>query len=100
MLVRSDSALLRTPRHCSGTIEQNNPIMIYSKPQFCRQGSALPMAMLCAAILLGLGSSAFRILQTRYQVVHQAASWKEALLTAEGGVEMAMNEIRKELYSP
>lgn len=74
--------------------------MAVNKSRRTQKGMALPMALLCAAVLFSLGASAFYVLQNRYRVIHQAASWKEALLTAEGGVEMAMNEIRKQLYSP
>jgi hypothetical protein len=32
--------------------------------------------------------------------VHQAASWEESLLTAEAGVDIALTEIRKQLWDP
>lgn len=65
-----------------------------------KKGAALITALVCAAIIVGIGFTAIRTSQNKYRVIHQAASWKEALLTAEGGVEMAMNEIRKSLYDP
>jgi hypothetical protein len=69
-------------------------------PSLSRRGAALIVALFCAAIILGIGYSAYRSVQTNYRSIHQTASWKESLLTAEGGVEMAMNEIRKSLYDP
>jgi hypothetical protein len=65
-----------------------------------RSGAALVLALACAAIILGIGYTTYQSIQTKYRSIHQTASWKEALLTAEGGVEMAMNEIRKSLYDP
>ena len=63
-------------------------------------GSALVVALACSAIILGVGITTYQSIQTKYRSIHQTAAWKEALLTAEGGVEMAMNEIRKSLYDP
>ena len=63
-------------------------------------GSALIIALACSAIILGVGISTYQSIQTKYRSIHQTAAWKESLLTAEGGVEMAMNEIRKSLYDP
>ncbi len=63
-------------------------------------GSALIIALACSAIILGVGITTYQSIQTKYRSIHQTAAWKESLLTAEGGVEMAMNEIRKSLYDP
>ncbi|MHA3772683.1 DUF7305 domain-containing protein [Verrucomicrobiota bacterium sgz303538] len=65
-----------------------------------KRGSALVMSVTAATVLAGLSAAAFLTLESKYRTVHQAASWKEALFTAEGGVEMAVNEIRKDLQSP
>jgi hypothetical protein len=66
---------------------------------FRRQaGAALVTALACSAIILGIGYTTYQSIQAKYRSIHQTASWKEALLTSEGGVEMAMNEIRKSLY--
>jgi hypothetical protein len=65
-----------------------------------KAGTALVVALACSAIILGVGYTTYQSIQTKYRSIHQTASWKEALLTAEGGVEMAMNEIRKSLYDP
>ncbi len=64
------------------------------------QGSALVLALITTAVLGSLAGTAFLVVQNKSRVVHQAASWKEALLTAEGGVEMAMTEIRRDLLQP
>jgi hypothetical protein len=37
------------------------------------------------------------VLNDKYRVVHQAASWEEALNSAEAGIEMALTELRKPL---
>ena len=58
------------------------------------------MALSCALIVAGIGGASFMVVQSKFRVVHQAASWDQALLSAEGGVENAMEEIRKTLYDP
>src|SRR5687768_18497320 len=65
-----------------------------------RQGSALMIALTFAAVLIAISSASFVIVQRKYRLVHQAASWHEALLSAEAGVELALNEIRRPLYDP
>jgi len=65
-----------------------------------RAGTALITAVICAGIIASVCAFALAVLQPKYRSVHQTASWKESLLTAEGGIEMAMNEIRKSLYDP
>jgi hypothetical protein len=63
-------------------------------------GSALIIALTFAAILIAVSSASFIIVQRKYRLVHQAAAWHEALLSAEAGVELALNEIRRPLYDP
>ena len=53
-----------------------------------RRGTALILSLISAAVLGSLAGTAFVVIQSKYRVVHQANSWKEALLTAEGGVEI------------
>jgi hypothetical protein len=48
-------------------------------------------------VLTSLGATTFMVIGKKYRLVHQTASWHEALLTAEAGIDLAMNEIRKEL---
>ena len=47
-----------------------------------------------------MGGATFMVVQSKFRVVHQAASWDQALLSAEGGVESGLEEIRKSLYKP
>src|SRR5687768_1795317 len=61
-------------------------------------GSALIMAVICAAIIGTAGAVTLSIVNSKYRAIHQAAVWKESLLSAEAGVEIALNEIRKNLY--
>jgi hypothetical protein len=65
-----------------------------------RAGTALVTSLVCAGIIASVCAVGIAFIQPRYRSVHQTASWKESLLTAEGGIEMAMNEIRKSLYDP
>ncbi len=63
-------------------------------------GSILVLALFFTAILVAAGAITFGIIQNRYRQVHQTASWQEALLSAEAGVDIAVNEMRKELFDP
>ncbi|MDQ3624068.1 MAG: hypothetical protein M3463_16545, partial [Verrucomicrobiota bacterium] len=65
-----------------------------------RAGSAVVMVIGVTSVLVTLGAIAFQVLQTRYRQVHQVASWQEALLVAEAGVDIALNEIRKSVSDP
>lgn len=58
------------------------------------------MALSCAAVLAAMGGATFMVVQSKFRVVHQAASWDQALLSAEGGVESGLEEIRKGLCNP
>jgi hypothetical protein len=61
-------------------------------------GHAMVISLISSAVVLSVGVSTYNVVQKKYHTIHQAASWKESLLTAEGGVEVAMNEIRKNLF--
>lgn len=65
-----------------------------------RTGSVLPLALITTAVLIALGATTLGVLQRRYRQVHQTAAWQESLLSAEAGVDIAMNELRKNLYDP
>lgn len=71
----------------------------YSRSHSTR-GSALVIALLFAGVLIAMGAASFMVINNKYTVVHQAASWQEALLTADAGVDMALTEIRKQLWDP
>ena len=68
--------------------------------QFRESGSVLLVAVFFVGILAAAGAVTFGILQNRYRQVHQTASWQEALLAAEAGIDIAVNEMRKELFAP
>lgn len=62
------------------------------------RGSALVVALIMIAIVTAMGAATYMVLNNKYRVVHQAASWQESLLTAEAGIDVAMTEIRRPLY--
>jgi hypothetical protein len=63
-------------------------------------GSTLIISIIFLGVLMAVGGATFMMLQNRYRQVHQNATWQEALLAAEAGVDLAVNEMRKELYDP
>src|SRR5688572_33256632 len=65
-----------------------------------QSGSILVMALFFTAILCAAGAITFGVIQNRYRQVHQTASWQEALLAAEAGIDIAVNEMRKQLFDP
>src|SRR5687768_15566404 len=65
-----------------------------------RSGSIMVMALFFTAILAAAGAITFGVIQNRYRQVHQTASWQEALLAAEAGIDIAVNEMRKQLFDP
>lgn len=65
-----------------------------------QNGSTMLVALMFLGILMALGGASFLAVQNRYRQVHQNATWQEALLAAESGIDLAVNEMRKELYAP
>ena len=65
-----------------------------------KNGSTMLVALIFLGILMAVGGATFLAVQSRYRQVHQNATWQEALLAAESGIDLAVNEIRKELYAP
>jgi hypothetical protein len=57
----------------------------------------LVLALITAGVLISVGVVAFISINNNYRVVHQAASWGEALQSAEAGVEIGLTELRREL---
>ncbi len=53
------------------------------------------MVMLMTAVLAGVAASLLLITSNRYQTSFQSASWQEAIIGAESGVDLGMNELRK-----
>ena len=50
------------------------------------------------AVLSILGAEILRVVSIKYQNALQTATWQEALLAAESGVDLAIVELRKSLY--
>ena len=53
------------------------------------------MVMLMTAVLAGVAASLLLTTTSRYQTTFQSASWQEAIIGAESGVDLTMNELRK-----
>ncbi len=53
------------------------------------------MVMIMVAVLAGVAANLLLITTNRYQTTYQSASWQEAIIGAESGVDLAMNELRK-----
>jgi hypothetical protein len=61
-------------------------------------GSILVWTVLTIAILSILGAEILRVISIKYQNAIQTATWQEALLAAESGIDLAIVELRKSLY--
>ncbi len=68
------------------------------RPRQTQEGSAIALALITTAILTILGTTSFVVIQNRFKLAHQTAAWQEALLPAEAGIDLAVHEIRKNLY--
>ena len=71
--------------------------MNYSK-QPRVDGSVLIWTLLILALLALAGAELLRVVSSKYNSTLQAATWQEALLAAESGVDLALLEMRKSLY--
>lgn len=65
-----------------------------------RHGNALVVALIMSGILASMAAATTLILQKRFRQAHQTAAWEEAMLAAEAGVDLAINELRTQLYDP
>lgn len=65
-----------------------------------QSATALLLTLMIGLVLAAVAGTGFRLLQNRYRIVHQAASWQEALLSAEAGVDLALNQMRLSLADP
>jgi hypothetical protein len=63
-------------------------------------GSTLLISLIFLGVLMAAGAVTFNAVQNRYRQVHQTATWQEALLAAEAGIDLAVNEMRRDLYDP
>lgn len=68
------------------------------RPAFSEHGSVLVWTVLVIAILSLLSAEVLRVVSTKYQNALQTATWQEALLASESGIDLAIAELRKSLY--
>src|SRR4029077_2968592 len=61
-------------------------------------GSILVWTVMTIAILSLLGAEVIRVVSVKYQSALQTATWQEALLAAESGVDLGIVELRKSLF--
>jgi hypothetical protein len=84
-----------------GVLRLSVPVSSVIRMQRCARrenASAIALALITTAILIVLGATSFMVLQNRFRLSHQTARWQEALLPAEAGLDLAINEVRKQLY--
>ena len=62
-------------------------------------GSAIVYVMLTISVLSVVAASLLLTNVTRYQTVFQSASWQEAIVGSEAGIDLAMNELRKRVVT-
>jgi Putative Ice-binding-like adhesive domain len=62
------------------------------------QGSILVWTVMTIAILSLLAAEVIRLVSLKYQSALQTATWQEALLAAESGIDLGIVELRKSLY--
>jgi hypothetical protein len=62
------------------------------------EASILVWTVLTIAILSILGAEVLRLVSIKHQNALQTATWQEALLAAESGIDLAIVELRKSLY--
>ena len=62
------------------------------------QGSVLVWTVITIAVLSLLGAEVLRLVSIKYEHALQTATWQEALLGAESGIDLAIMELRKSLF--
>lgn len=62
------------------------------------QGSILVWTVLTIAILSVLAAEVLRLVSIKYEHALQTATWQEALLGAESGIDLGIMELRKSLF--
>src|SRR5438105_3731599 len=67
-------------------------------PDSKSHGSILVWTVLTIAILSILGAEVLRLVSVKHQNALQTATWQEALLAAESGIDLGIIELRKSLY--
>ena len=63
------------------------------------EGSAIVFVMLTVCVLSVVAASLLLTNVSRYQTTFQSASWQEAIIGSEAGVDLAMNELRKRVIT-
>src|SRR3982750_1920596 len=63
-----------------------------------QRGSILVWTVMTIAILSLLAAEGIRLVSLKYQSALQTATWQEALLAAESGVDLGIVELRKSLF--
>src|SRR5438128_5303551 len=63
-----------------------------------RAGSVLVWTVLVIALLSLIAVETLRLVTIKHQSALQTATWQEALLAAESGIDLAIVELRKSLY--
>src|SRR2546423_5564422 len=63
-----------------------------------RRGSILVWTVMTIAILSLLAAEVIRLVSLKYQSALHTATWQEALLAAESGVDLGIVELRKSLF--
>jgi hypothetical protein len=61
-------------------------------------GSILVWTVMTIAVLSLLGAEVIRLVSIKYQSALQTATWQEALLAAESGIDLGIVELRKSLF--
>lgn len=61
-------------------------------------GSILVWTVMTIAVLSLLAAEVIRLVSLKYQSALQTATWQEALLAAESGIDLGIVELRKSLY--
>jgi hypothetical protein len=67
-------------------------------PNSKTDGSILVWTVLVIAILSLLAAEVLRLVSIKYEHAIQTATWQEALLAAESGIDLGIIELRKSLY--
>src|SRR3954464_3555430 len=64
------------------------------------QASALLYVVICMTLLAAISATVLRPVSDEYMNSFRTASWQEALLAAESGVDLATVQLRQGLVSP
>src|ERR1041384_757064 len=62
------------------------------------QGSILVWTVMTVAVLSLLAAEVIRLVTLKYESALQTATWQEALLAAESGIDLGIVELRKSLF--